>query len=113
MNIKDRLEKVDIEKWAHDTLIYCLVPTLLVFLTTLQTNDFHVALGAAYAALLAAVINLIGKYKSGIDEKDFPVGTKTIIKSTPEEITKTTTPLTPSTEKPGDLSADVLPPQNP
>lgn len=68
--IKDTLTKKDFSKWAKDLINYFVVPVLIVFLSTLQTADLKLALGAAYGTGLACAINLLGKYRSGIDPKD-------------------------------------------
>lgn len=73
---KDSLNSIDWEAWTKETLIYSGIPIGLVFLQTMQSafmahgslptgNDVLLALGAAYGTLLAALINLLGKLKSG------------------------------------------------
>ncbi len=65
--MKNSLSTKDIKNWVGDVLIYNLLPVVIVFLTNLQTGNFQTALGASYVALIAALINLAQKYKSGID----------------------------------------------
>lgn len=74
---KNTLTSADLEQWTKETIIYNLVPLALILLQTLQSaymahgglptgNDFAIAAGASYSALLAAGINILGKYKAGI-----------------------------------------------
>jgi hypothetical protein len=74
---KNTLSTGDWEKWMQETIIYNLIPVGLVILQTLQAaymthgglpngNDLTLAAGASYGALIAAGINILGKYKSGI-----------------------------------------------
>lgn len=63
--MSDTLTREDIKKWAKNALIFS-APAIIAFLTSLQTNDFQFALGAGYSALLAAGLDLYGKYKSGV-----------------------------------------------
>lgn len=65
-NKKDSLTKEDLKKWGKDVLVYCAIPVAIVFLQSLQTGDFHVAIGAAYAALLSSAISLLRKYSQGV-----------------------------------------------
>lgn len=64
--MQDTLTKTDFKKWFHDFIIFCVLPVVLVFLTTLQTANFTLALGAAYGTLIASAINLIRKEAAGI-----------------------------------------------
>lgn len=68
INIKDTLSKEDLIKWGNDLISYFFIPVAIVFLTSLQTGNFQVALGAAYGTTLACAINLLGKYKGGVEE---------------------------------------------
>ena len=72
---KNSLTLTDWEEWTKETIIYTIVPIVLVILTTLQASfiahgglpnakDLTLAAGAAYGTLLAALINLLGKFKS-------------------------------------------------
>lgn len=74
---KNSLTLADWEEWTKETLIYTIIPIVLVFLQTLQssfaahgrlpnTAELTLATGAAYGTLLAALINLLGKFKSGV-----------------------------------------------
>lgn len=77
---KNTLTRADFDQWTKETLIYNVMPLFLVFLTSLNNsfaerhmlpgiNDFLVAANAMYGATLAmfiaAMTNLLGKYKSG------------------------------------------------
>lgn len=65
--MKDTLTKEDIKKWLKNTLVFSL-PAVLVLLSSLQSGgDLHIALGAAYSALLASLIDLLRKYSSGTE----------------------------------------------
>ena len=68
--IKDTLSQADIIKWRNELITYLLIPVLIVFLTSLQTGNFQMALGATYGTALACAISLLSKYKSGLDPKD-------------------------------------------
>ena len=74
---KNTLTTSDWEKWTKETLIYNITPLVLVLVQTLQSSymahgglptgsDLVIAAGCAYGALLAAFINILGKYKSGV-----------------------------------------------
>lgn len=74
---KNSLSRADWDQWAKDTIIYNLTPVIIVFLTSLNSSfvthgsfpsssDFVLAAGTAYGALLAALINLLSKYKGGV-----------------------------------------------
>ncbi len=74
---KNTLTLADWEQWTKETLIYTIIPILLVFAQTLQAafmahgrlpnaSDWTLAAGAAYGTLLAAAINLLSKYKAGV-----------------------------------------------
>jgi len=74
---KNTLTWDDWDKWAKETLIYNIIPVALILLQTLQAaymahgnlpngTDFAIAFGASYGALLAAGINILGKYKQGV-----------------------------------------------
>ncbi|HEX2910378.1 MAG TPA: hypothetical protein VH186_06185 [Chloroflexia bacterium] len=65
-SVKDDLNYQDVKKWATNTFIFS-IPTLLAFLQGLQTNDFKFALGAAYSAMLCSLIDLLIKYKTGVE----------------------------------------------
>lgn len=65
--MKDTLSHNDWTEWRNETLIYCVAPTALVFLASLQTGDFRTALGAAYATLIASLINLLRKHAAGVE----------------------------------------------
>ncbi len=73
---KNSLTLQDWEEWTKETFIYTIIPIILVFLQTLQStfmthgrlpngSELLLATGAAYGTLLAALINLLGKFKSG------------------------------------------------
>lgn len=73
--VKNTLTKADWEKWTRETIVYTVVPIVLIFIQTLQSaffahhglpngNDLLLAAGAAYGTLLASLINLLGKYKA-------------------------------------------------
>lgn len=70
--MKDTLTKEDLKKWGQDTVIYCVLPTLLVFLNSLQTGNFQVAIGAAQVAFVASLINLLKKHSAGVDGSSLP-----------------------------------------
>lgn len=73
---KNTLTTEDWRKWTQETIIYNVTPLVLVLLQTLQSSymahgglptgsDLTIAAGASYGALLAAGINILGKFKSG------------------------------------------------
>lgn len=63
---KDTLNTSDLIKWVKETLIFS-TPAILAILVALQGGlDWRLALGAGYSALLAALINLLKKYSSGV-----------------------------------------------
>ena len=64
---KNNLSSEDLKQWLVDLIVFNLTPVVLVFLTTLQSGNYQMAFGAAYTALIAALINLVQKYKSGSD----------------------------------------------
>lgn len=68
--VKDTLSQADLIKWGKELISYFVVPVLLVFLTSLQSGNLQLALGAAYGTALACAISLLSKYKAGIDPKD-------------------------------------------
>lgn len=108
MNIKGQLTSEDWHQFYNEALRYFVLPVVLIFLITLQAktitlggtfitlDSFVVALiaatYAAYATGISMLINLLTKYTSGIDPKEFPTGTKTVIESTPDEFVKTQVP---------------------
>jgi hypothetical protein len=54
-------------KWANNVLIFS-APAVIIFLTALQQkNDLNLAWGAAYQALITALIDLLLKYKKGVE----------------------------------------------
>lgn len=65
--MKDTLTHDDWKSWRNDTLIYCILPTVLVFLSSLQSGDLKTALGATQVALIASLINLLRKHAAGTD----------------------------------------------
>ncbi len=75
--MKNNLSHEDIKEWIVDLIVFNLTPVLLVFLTTLQSGNYQMAFGAAYTALIAALINLVQKYKSGVDPSN-PVVTQPV-----------------------------------
>ncbi len=55
----------DMERWARNTLIFS-APALIAFLMAYQSNgDLKVASGMFTQALIAALIDLLRKYKAG------------------------------------------------
>ena len=77
--MKNNLTNEDIKEWIVDVIVFNLTPVALVFLVTLQSGNFSTAIGAAYAALIAALINLVQKYKSGVKQPtDVPVHTPSV-----------------------------------
>lgn len=65
--MKNTLTRADWIEWGNQTLIYCVLPTAIVFLTTLQTGDYRTAIGSAYTALISSIINLLRKHAAGSD----------------------------------------------
>lgn len=65
---KNSLNSQDLQEWAMQTGIYSVaIPVVLVFLTSLQNGiDFKAAATAATYALLSALVNLLGKFQSGV-----------------------------------------------
>jgi hypothetical protein len=61
---KNSLNLADMKQWAKETIIFSS-PAIIIFLTTYQAKgDWHIALGAAYSAILTSLINLFSKYKN-------------------------------------------------
>lgn len=96
--IKDTLTKQDFVSWGFDLINYFIVPVLVVFLSTLQTQDFQLAVGAAYGTAVACGINLLGKYRSGIDPKDIATLSGVEKQVSPDPIQPTISPV--PTEQP-------------
>lgn len=65
--MKDTLTREDLKRWGKNVLIFSS-PALLAFCYALQTGGFTFALGAFYSALLAALIDLLRKYSSGVEQ---------------------------------------------
>lgn len=74
--VANSLNKDEIRAWKHETIVFS-TPFLLAILNALSsafanrhglptTDDLVFALGAGYSALLASLINLLGKYKQGV-----------------------------------------------
>lgn len=74
---KNTLDGADWRQWGKEFLIYCIVPTAIVFLTTLQiafnthhslptAEDLMLATGTAYGTFIGMLINLLGKFQQGI-----------------------------------------------
>lgn len=74
---KNSLSLDEWHQWSKETIVYNLIPLALVFVQTLQSSymahgglpnstDLLIAVGAIYGAVLAALTNLLGKYKGGV-----------------------------------------------
>lgn len=64
-SFKNNLNTEEWEKWAKNTLLFS-TPAILAVLLALQSGqNVELAVGAGYSALLAAVIDLIKKYRQG------------------------------------------------
>lgn len=74
---KDSLSSADWQVWARQTLIYNLLPPALVALNMLYVAatqghfvptgaEITLIVGGFYTSFLASLINLLGKYKSGV-----------------------------------------------
>ena len=76
LKVRNTLNSDEIQAWKHETIVFS-TPFLLAILNALSSafanrhglptpEDLVFALGAGYSALLASLINLLGKYKQGV-----------------------------------------------
>jgi len=94
MSNKNSLSNADWQQFGSDLIIYFFIPVLIVFLSSLQTGSLQLALGAAYGTALASAINLLGKFKSGIQSTPgTTITTQTTNVQTSPDVTKT--PISP------------------
>jgi hypothetical protein len=74
---KNSLNRADWQVWARETVIYNLIPPAIAALNLLYAaamqghfipsgQETVFIVGGFYTAFLAALINLLGKYKAGV-----------------------------------------------